>query len=317
MDGSHLIIPSSSQKLTNKGPQSLSTHLQPPLSILTQILSYIEHEMSYDALCGVNKQWLIASQSIPNATVRWVADGEHGRRQGEVASFTLAHRKYPRAASLINFPIFDCPSLLSTRAFNISTLRSLSLSFDHDGDPDFDGMDRMTELISHLSLSSSFHSLTLKHQKLVGTSTLDTDYIVALYVTIAKLLEPFNDALNESYATNVTTASLSFPSIASIGIAASRVSGRTIEGGVPFIQLNGCYPIRCQLKPKRHGWTWSIPCSLCNMSTSICCYSSGCRGRLSNDRKGHRTDFYSCASCRLTMVTMDQIINAYSMFPLH
>jgi hypothetical protein len=134
-------------------PSRNSTFVQ-PIEVVTIILSYCEHDMRYDALCGVNKQWLAAAQLVNNSTVRWYnydaeskidrnnndekndSDDhndngvihERGYHAQAILSFTLARRKYPRVVSYLDFPLTDIGSMLVYHPdlFTQNLIRSLS-----------------------------------------------------------------------------------------------------------------------------------------------------------------------------------------------
>jgi hypothetical protein len=158
-NGFDLTIISSSWKcvtLTKANDPVVPQRLQPPLSVLVHILSYLEHEIeSRDAICGVNKQWLMASQSVPNTMVRSMQPTDDlnfmwSRREKPpaVSSFQLAHRKYPRVTSFIDFLATDLKSLLEMTSFNFSSLRLLSIDFISDE------IDTIKQLIRRSSSSS-------------------------------------------------------------------------------------------------------------------------------------------------------------------
>jgi hypothetical protein len=210
--------------------------LQPPLSVLTNILSYIEHETNnYDGVCGVNKQWLIASQSVPNTTVRWIIQDKRARDD----SFVLAIKKYPHVTSFIDFPSDHLISLLSRKSFDVLSLRSLSLI---DLTNNLDGCGAALDMLT-TRLSSSLSSLeSLKFDcKGLSASTL-----IGLYKSASKLLQQFNPSASSENPKKSTS---------------------------PMIRLNGELPQRCQsvLDTVNHGWTWSLLCSSCPNSYGICC----------------------------------------------
>jgi hypothetical protein len=241
-DHSDLTIISSSWKPKES---LLSQRLQPPLPILVNILSYIEHEIHYyDGVCGVNKQWLMASQRVPNTIVRNKQDSSNAqevpttmtRPRPNASSFRLAIRKYPYATSFLGFPSRDLKSLLDTTTFNLLSLRSLSLSLDGSG------FNTIQDLINRLLFSSSFE-LSL------NTSGVEDKRNTEFYQSVWRLLDPFNDRSSSDSPEHLPP---------------------TTVPSMRRIRLDGHQPHPCE-GGFRHGWTWSISCSTCGKAYNICC----------------------------------------------
>jgi hypothetical protein len=138
-NGINLTIISSSWKLRKLMQKSFSI----PTVIITNLLSYLVHDMSYDSFCGVNHQWCQAATNVTHVIVRWCSrdDGPkkkkarrfHPWRKNNRSSFELAIRKYPRGiSSFIGFPVLDVLSLMDHPSYInwTSKVHSLSLSFN-------------------------------------------------------------------------------------------------------------------------------------------------------------------------------------------
>jgi hypothetical protein len=250
-NGFDLSIISSSWKLRKLSPSidrplPLPQRLQPPLPILINILSYIEHEVrSRDAPCGVNKQWLMASQQVPDTTVRW----RHSRSWlYRITPFELIIRKHPHVTSLIDFPLVAIKSLLDTcmTSFDLLSLKSLSLgtSVRTKNRYDVSNVGPIDRLLNRLSFSSTFESLTLN----IDDKEVRYGFIIGCYKSTSKLLDAFNSAN-------------SFTSLTSTNLDKKE--------GPPRIRLNGDEPHRCGAN--LHEWTWSMSCSACAQRHDICC----------------------------------------------
>jgi hypothetical protein len=225
--------------------QPLSSRLQPPLPILIKILSYIEHEMDYDAPCGVNQQWLMASQQVPNTTVKWVLGVGF---DDILPSFTLAIRKHPRATSFLRFPFRDLEALMTHDSYDLSTLRSISLRTRKANE----STDHIESLCQQLSSPSSIcRSVSIHSPKKSDES------IIKLRIGAARtLLRSFNDGY---------------------------LKGTMTDKDVPKIRFNGRRPVKCpKLPPKhwngdkeeypyRHGYTYTERCSECKEPKRVCC----------------------------------------------
>jgi hypothetical protein len=214
--------------------QPLPQRLQPPLTILTNILSFIEQSMGYDGPCGVNKQWLTASQNVPNATVQW----KKNRIVTKVPSFVLALRKHPSATSFIDFPMKDIDHLMKHKSFDMSTLRSLSLINNSGQDTYFPDM-RLP----------SIQSLSIHH----GPDA-DREFVDDCYHGSTSFLDSFNEEYLKGNKTDNDVPKIRF-------------NGRLPVKCMKKFKKREDYPEA----DSKHGYTYQRECNWCHRLKNICC----------------------------------------------
>jgi hypothetical protein len=162
--------------------------------------------MSYNALCGVNKQWLAASQNVSSSFVRWHQHmpsssssslftsgastiGSRGMLAQATVPLVLAMRKYPRAVHLMEFPLgWDLHVKPDVYQAFLDKIQSLSLRYDLSSAERsvWQVKEQATVMYRELSRSPSLQSLT------IIPANLSEDHMrhewILCYTTISSLL---------------------------------------------------------------------------------------------------------------------------------
>jgi hypothetical protein len=147
--------------------QSKKTGFAAPTTVITKILSFLEADMSYDAHCGVNKEWCAAAREVPNTIVRWYASSKkkNDPKRGEAATswspYWLAVAKYPKLSSFEGFTVMlemdKVKELLDEYPQLWDNIRSLSIA-----QRDIDTMAPfINDVLTRLMKGNQFKSLTI------------------------------------------------------------------------------------------------------------------------------------------------------------